>query len=158
MTTWPRARSGWSLSSAPATATSWGHSTRSVSAVMKGNELGDRPQFVATIGWGVYVFARRGKLEPAAVLAGALVDGPLAELARFPEWRRRTTIPRSPAWRADRDGCLPGGHGTWRGHVVRGDRRLHADGDRRGPRQTTELTSPSQSLRTPRPGTLTVAE
>ena len=53
-------------------------------AVVKGNELGDRPQFVAIIGWGVFVFARFGALEPAAVLAGALVDGPLAEISRFP--------------------------------------------------------------------------
>ena len=44
----------------------------------------DRPQLMATVGWGVFVFGRFGHLEPAAVLAGALVDGPLAELSRFP--------------------------------------------------------------------------
>jgi predicted ATPase len=53
-------------------------------SVVSGHELGDRPQFVATIGWGVFVFSRFGQLEQAAVLAGALVDGPLAEISRFP--------------------------------------------------------------------------
>jgi hypothetical protein len=53
-------------------------------SVVNGHELGDRPQFVATISWGTYVFARFGDLQAAAVLAGALVDGPLAELAGFP--------------------------------------------------------------------------
>jgi hypothetical protein len=54
------------------------------SVVMGGDGLGDRPQFMATLGWGIFVFGRFGHLEPAAVLAGALVDGPLAELSRFP--------------------------------------------------------------------------
>ena len=53
-------------------------------STVKGYEIGERAQFVATIGWGVYVLARFGHFEQAAVLAGALVDGPLAELSHYP--------------------------------------------------------------------------
>ena len=55
---------------------------------------GDRPQMVATVGFGSLILARAGSLEPAAVLAGVVVDGPLAALNNFPG------APRSHADRA----------------------------------------------------------
>jgi predicted ATPase len=49
---------------------------------------GDRPQMVATVGWGISILARFGDPEAAAVLAGGLIDGPLAPLNKFPGTRR----------------------------------------------------------------------
>jgi hypothetical protein len=43
---------------------------------------------VATVGWGISILARFGDPEAAAVLAGGLIDGPLAPLNKFPGTRR----------------------------------------------------------------------
>ena len=47
-------------------------------------ELGDRSQLIATLNHGVVMVARVGRPEAAAVMAGVVVDGPLAELDNFP--------------------------------------------------------------------------
>ena len=43
------------------------------------DRIGDRPQLVGTVDWGIVVLRRFGELETAAVLVGVAREGPLAE-------------------------------------------------------------------------------
>ena len=49
---------------------------------------GDRPQLIALVDWAIAILQRFGYSDPAAVLVGVAVDGPLAALNSFPGARR----------------------------------------------------------------------
>ena len=52
------------------------------------DQYGDRVQFVAAVDWAIFIFQRFGYPEPAAVLVGVAVDGPLSAINKFPGAQR----------------------------------------------------------------------
>jgi predicted ATPase/class 3 adenylate cyclase len=57
-------------------------------SVERTDRLGDRPQLVAAVDWAIAIFQRFGYTEPAAVLVGVAVDGPLSAINKFPGAQR----------------------------------------------------------------------
>jgi predicted ATPase/class 3 adenylate cyclase len=53
-------------------------------AVVHSEHIGDHPQLVSALAFATTILSRSGHQEPAAVLAGVIVDGSLAEINRFP--------------------------------------------------------------------------
>ena len=57
-------------------------------AIEQSERIGDRPQTVGAVAWALLIMTEVGEVETAAVLAGVIVDGPLAELNNFPGSQR----------------------------------------------------------------------